>query len=305
MILNDVDIRFEVAARRLWGVRRSLVSISFTLDDLIAGTSPTIDPLPGDAEGYRYLSAPQSQVQQIKQSHRGFLFGDRGSYSRYYIDMEGDYAKYLAKFSSKTRSTLSRKKKKWTELNGGQLGVREYRTTAELTEFLEIAIKLSALTYQERLLGAGLPATDAAKAEAHALAAKDSVRSYLLFHGERAVSYLYLPVEGGIISYAHLGYDPEYAKHSVGTVLQMAALERLFAEKRYRYFDFTEGEGSHKEMFGTNSIPAASFILLKPTIANRALLRGVGAFDEAIAWASETADRHGVKAKIRRVLRGS
>ena len=57
----------------------------------------------------------------------------------------------------------------------------------------------------------------------------------------------------------------------------MEALERLFAEERYRWFDFTEGDGAHKAMFGTHSASCASVMLLRPTLANRALLGARGA----------------------------
>jgi hypothetical protein len=72
------------------------------------------------------------------------------------------------------------------------------------------------------------------------LAAGGQVRAYLLFDGERP--YLYCPVQGDVVIYRYLGYDPDYARMSVGTVLQWLALEELFREARFRMFDFTEGE---------------------------------------------------------------
>ena len=46
-------------------------------------------------------------------------------------------------------------------------------------------------------------------------------------------------VREGIVDYAYLGYDPDYLHLSVGTVLQWLALDSLFAERRFRFFDFT------------------------------------------------------------------
>jgi CelD/BcsL family acetyltransferase involved in cellulose biosynthesis len=153
-------------------------------------------------------------------------------------------------------------------------------------------------------LDAGLPDTADARAGLMDLAMQNRIRAFLLFVEGKAVSYLYLPIENGIISYAFLGYDPAVANLSPGTVLQLYALEKLFAENCYRYFDFTEGEGAHKQMFGTHSIEACSFFLLKPTVANWLLLKSLGVFDSSIAIASSLARRTGAASSIRRMLRG-
>ena len=85
-------------------------------------------------------------------------------------------------------------------------------------------------TYQEKLLDAGIPESERFVREMESLAAQDQVRAYILFDRERPVSYLYCPVEDGTLIYAYLGYDPDYMKLSVGTVLQWLAVEQLFGE---------------------------------------------------------------------------
>ena len=85
-------------------------------------------------------------------------------------------------------------------------------------------------------------------------------------------------------------------------MLQLEALERLFAEQRYAHFDFTEGEGAHKAMFGTDHADCSSFVLLDPTLANRALLGARGAFDGAVSGAKALAERTGALSKVRTAL---
>ena len=208
--------------------------------------------------------------------------GGREDYERHYIDMTGSNDDYLARFSGKTRSTLRRKRRKMESESGGSLDLRLYSRPEEMDEFVHHAVPLSRITYQARLLDAGLPESEIARAEMRELAWQDRVRAFLLFLNGEPVAYLYLPVIGETLVYAYLGYDPAHANLSPGTVLQMAALESLFAEQRYRYFDFTEGEGAHKRLFGTRSAPCASFLLLRPTLANRALLSSLKAFDAAV-----------------------
>lgn len=154
------------------------------------------------------------------------------------------------------------------------------------------------------MLDAGLPETAEFIAHSQALAAQDRLRAYLLRVAGQTVAYLYLPIEGQTLVYAHLGYAPDWAQASPGTVLQLEALERLFAEQRFGYFDFTEGDGSHKEMFATGAAPAASLFLLRPTLFNRLLIAGLDLFDLTVSGAKRVAARAGIAALVRRVLRG-
>ena len=268
--------------------------------------SGRVPPAPDDAEacdGYRVLSAPAGQLDDLARRFPDHAIGGRQDYARHYIDMSGSFDDYMAQFSGKTRSTLRRKQRKLAEECGGAYELREYRTPGEVARFLEQALPLSAMTYQARLLDAGLPEAPEAHAELFALAEQDRLRCYLLGKGDEALAYLALPVEGETLVYAWLGYHPEWARLSPGTVLQMEALERLFAEDRYRWFDFTEGEGAHKAMFGTGSIDCASFLLLRKTLANRALMGARGGFDAAIVGAKAIAARTGAEALLRKALR--
>lgn len=298
-----VAIDFTIGRRRIVRVRRRLLTVAYDLLSLLEGIHPAVPPLPEEADGYRFLSVPQRRLAEIREDHSEFLVSCRQLYRRHYIAMTGTFDEYLAKFSSRTRSTLARKARKVAELNGGALDISEYRTPREIDTFFDHAGALSARTYQERMLDAGLPCDGLARAEAKLLAEQDRLRAFLLFIGGRPASYLFLPIEAGTIHYAFLGYDPDYAKLSAGTVLQLEALKRLFAEGRYRYFDFTEGEGSHKQLFATGHVDCARALVLKRTAANRVLLAGASTFDRAVEAGSALADRIGARTAIRRLLR--
>ncbi|MBQ5943065.1 MULTISPECIES: GNAT family N-acetyltransferase, partial [unclassified Massilia] len=160
-------------------------------------------------------------------------------YQHCYIELGTSFEDYQKKFSSKTRSTINRKIRKFTEHCGGTLKWHAYRSPDEVPAFFQLARAVSKLTYQEKLLDAGLPDTPEFMERARALAAGGQLRAYVLFDGERPVSYLYCPVQDGVAIYAYLGYDPAYMHLSVGTVLQWLALEQMFKEGHLRYFDFT------------------------------------------------------------------
>lgn len=293
-------IDFTLGSRRLLSVPRALSIWAFSLEEVLTGSLPEA-PAPG-RDGVRVLSAPLASLAAVTARYPGFLAGGRQDYRRHYIAMDQSFDAYMAQFSGKTRSTLRRKAKKLAGEAGGYI-VTEHRTPAEIEAFLAAALPLSAKTYQARLLDAGLPDSPEARRAVLEAAEAERMRAFLLHAGGQAVAYLALPVEGETLVYAHLGYDPAFARLSPGTVLQMDALERLFAEQRFRWFDFTEGDGAHKALFGTGSAACTSLLLLEPTLANRALIGARSGFDGGVAQAKALADRSGALGRLRSLLR--
>lgn len=294
-------IDFTLGSRRLLAVPRSLATWAFSLEQVLSGDLPS--PPASGPDGVRVLSTPTDRLPDVSARYPGFITGGRQDYRRHYIAMDGSFDAYMAQFSGKTRSTLRRKARKLADEAQGGYTVSEHRTPAEIEAFLAAALPLSARTYQARLLDAGLPDAPAARRAMLEAAEADAMRAFLLHAEGQPIAYLALPVVGQTLVYAHLGYDPGWARLSPGTVLQMDALERLFAEGRYRWFDFTEGDGAHKEMFGTGFAACSSLVLLEPTLANRSLLGARAGFDASVAQAKALATRSGALGRLRALLR--
>src|SRR5258706_16316460 len=98
-------------------------------------------------------------------------------------------------------------------------------------EFHREARGISQLSYQEKLFDAGLPTDEAFLANMRAQGEMGRARAYLLFLEGRAISYLYCWASAGRLQYGYLGFVPDFASLSPGTVLQYLALEALFAEQ--------------------------------------------------------------------------
>lgn len=307
-VQQPVMFRFQLSDWTLFSVRRPMVVKGFGLAcaDAKAPSMPEALPPQGSGVMLRSIQLPDARpsIAMLRnasgQRHLRYVLQ---CFPRYYIDMSKPWDAYTKKFSSKSRSTIARKVKKFTEHSGGELRWRRFTRADELDEFWELAAQVSALTYQERLLGAGLPGDAGYIEQAKRMAAADSLRAFLLFDGDRPVSYLFCPVRDGVVDYAYLGYDPAYLRLSVGTVLQWLALESLFAENRFRYFDFTEGESDHKRLFATGHIECANVALMRPTLANLALAYGHIGFNGAAEGLGRWLDRHDLKPRIKRWLR--
>ncbi len=223
-------------------------------------------------------------------------------YSRHHADLTGSFDGYLSKFAAKTRNTLKRKVRKFLDRGSGSY-MREYRRPEELADFYRRARSVSALTYQERLLDAGLPDEPAYLDELVRLARADAVRAYLLFQNDEAIAYLCCPIVNGVLLYDYLGYDPKHADLSPGTVLQYLAFQSLFAEGKFRAFDFTEGDGAHKRLFGTHETLCADICFFPATTGVRFWLGLHMGLERLSEKAVAILERLGLKAGLKKLVR--
>src|SRR6185436_14007837 len=72
-------------------------------------------------------------------------------FTHFYTDLRGGPGAAFRGMSSKTRSTLARKVRKFAEFSGGQIDWRVYQTPTEMLTFHAAARELARMTYQERL----------------------------------------------------------------------------------------------------------------------------------------------------------
>ncbi|MFV0477114.1 MAG: GNAT family N-acetyltransferase [Parahaliea sp.] len=265
----------------------------------------TLPPKEDDSQGFLLHSQPVQPGQAKIRRCQGLIYYLPQQYKHCFINMRQSFEDYKSKFSSKTRSTINRKVKKFAKHSGGTINWKSYKTEQQLAEFFDLAREVSRLTYQEKLLDAGLPDSQEFIQQAICRAKEDGIRAFILFDGQRPVSYLYLPIKDEVLIYAYLGYDPEYMKLSVGTVLQWLAMEELFLEGRFLAFDFTEGESPHKLLFSTDIVSCANIYILHSSFRNSFLVYVHLMLNKFSTWLGNILERWGIKAKIRRFIRFS
>lgn len=286
-------------------VSLSLFRRNARLDErpLEAGDMPEAPPQLDRADGFVVWSHPLATRLPVLSMRDHLILYTPRQYERFSIDLSGSFDGYMAGFSGKTRSGLRRKLRKFVEASGGAADWRQYHTPEELAIFFDLARTVSARTYQERLLGVGLPAHRAFINSSLTLSKAGNVRAYLLFLQGKPVSYLYCPINDGIVAYDYLGYDPTYSSLSPGTVLQLLALEALFAEQRFIAFDFTEGGGQHKELFSTDSRLCGDVYVLGRRFVPASLIMLHYATDRVSAGAGVVLDRLRLKSSFRKLVR--
>lgn len=246
----------------------------FSLNDIINHNCDL--ELPPDLDldlddGFLIADFPRECSLRTSNIRNGLIYYCVKSYSRCYIDMTIDFDDYKSKFSAKTKSGINRKINKLSR-EVGDVGIQQYSTPDQICEFFQMARPISAVSYQERLLDCGLPTGQNFVKSSIKAATQDKLRAYILFINNTPVSYLYCPVENKVIQYAYLGYIPEYAKFSPGTILQWLATEKLFSEKKFIAFDFTEGDSEHKKFFSTHQVPCSIELVLKLGLKSRLII---------------------------------
>lgn len=300
---RPLPLKFQIGARTLASIRRDLVRVALRLDDALDGDLPDLPPLDAADDGYLVTSLPLHHRHALAYAAGPSIGFTRQTYVRRYADLTIGFDAYLDALSSNTRSAIKRKGKKVAAASGGTLDVRRYATPAEMRDFHDVARRLALATYQEKLMGAGLPDTTDFVQRMYAMAAEGNVRAWLLHVGGEPAAYLYCPVHDGTVIYEFVGHDPRFNDLSVGAVLQVEALRDLFADPACRRFDFTEGDGQHKRQFATGGVECCDLLLLRATPANRLAIAALAAFDGTMALAKAGVQRFGLQDLAKRVRR--
>lgn len=225
-------------------------------------------------------------------------------YERQWADLPATFDAYLAGMKSQTRQNLRNSRRKLERHLEGKLALRRYEREDEVGDFVARAVEVSRRTYQWRVLGLGLRDGGTLTRTLAAMARRGYTRCYLLECAGAATAFMIGYLYRGTYHYVDVGFDPEWEKWSVGTVLHMDVMRDLIeGTPRAQRFDFSSGTGVHKRRFGTRGVPEASFLLLPRTLANRSAIAAMRAADRLSTGAGALLERAGLKAAVKRLIR--
>ncbi|MGE0383608.1 MAG: GNAT family N-acetyltransferase [Gammaproteobacteria bacterium] len=263
---------------------------------------PPSEPLAADLDGYLLRGWPIREPRPRIERSGGFLLYTPVQYQRHYVDLRMDFAGYRAHLGARTRGTIERKVRRFQKHCGG-IDLRTYASPEQIAQFHPIAASLSAQTYQSRLLDSGLPGSEQYRDRLVQAAARDGVRGFILFAAGAPISFLLLTAIDGILVYEYLGYDPQWASWSPGTVLHWGALQSLFEERRFRLLDFTEGEGQQKSTLATGELRCATIYCLRAGARIQAAVRAHALMEDFSRGTGALLDRHDLRRPLKRLLR--
>jgi hypothetical protein len=257
--------------------------------------------LPLDGPTYSAITANPAVRQEFVVLQLGVPFDHQ------FIDLPRTYDEYLKQLGARSRQSLQYSERKLARDMGGQVTLRRFDQAESVAQFLTDATVVSRKTYQWNVLGLGLRDTQGLKGQLLLAAMRGWLRSYILYCKEMPVAFMLgYQYHGACYYYMDVGYDPEYASWSVGSVLQLKVLQDLYAQSdRPEVFDFSIGQGDHKRRFGNRSRREANVLLLPNTVRSRVLAFTFNSWDRATAGAVSLLDHLGVKSRLKTLIRRS
>lgn len=301
------SLTYQIAIFAFWRWRFDVVAYEKHFTEVDIDTA--LSALPDDStKNYLFPSYPISKAPALLQIERHRLIYTPKIFPNYFVNLtlEAGFEKYLQDFSSKTRSTLKRKVRRFAESSpDGQIDWRVYRSPEELAQFFDSASELSELTYQARLLNSGLPNSAQFRKQAMELAKEGLAYGFVLFLADRPAAYVFSKRSGGVLTYDYVGHDPALNALSPGTVLQYQLLEYLFSDSAASVFDFTEGDGPHKALFATDHRLCARSFVFPRRIGTTTRVRCHLMLNKLNVFIDSLAERMGLRQKIRAFMRRS
>jgi Acetyltransferase (GNAT) domain len=304
-MISEHRLKFSLGGVLLHAVRFPAITMDAAFQAVGGADRLAVCPpaLPGDVRAAIVYSHPAEQPLRRVRLQGDVIRYVRSQYRRVLIDLNGTYAEYEKRFSSRRRKHFHQALRRLAAASGGAIDWREYRHPSDMQVFYSLAREVSQTTYQEKLVDAGLPATDTFRHQLAEMAERDSVRGYILFLDQRPIAYQYCPSSGTVITCERIGYDPAYRQHSPGLVLLLLMLESLFAAKCFDIFDLGKGEYAYKETMATSSVPGADIYYFRRTIPNLFLVLCHATFESCSTTMSSISERLGLRQKLKRLLR--
>lgn len=228
-------------------------SVAAALEEQSPGTMLVFDHVEADAFWWRHF--------ETRGKHGLSAISQRES-SELYIDLNGlDWAGYLA-----TRSKSFRKRIAYIERALGRdhrVAFRETDSADSLSRDLNLFFELHDRRWQER--GGSSLVSEHKRAFLRSLAArlleKGQLRLRFLEVDGKAVAALFAWRFGDRYCYYQGGFDPAWAKQSVGMLIVADTVRSAIAEGASE-FDFLLGEESYKHRFATDSRTVTTAVLV-------------------------------------------
>ena len=174
----------------------------------------------------------------------------------------------------------------------------------QIDNFLDNAITISKTTYQWNLLGLGLRDREALKATLLKWQKQKALCCYILQFDDVPVSFMLGYIYKSTYYYIDVGFNPEWSKYSVGSVLQLEVLEELYTlTSPPTSFDFSTGYGEHKARFGNVEQNEVNMMLLSKTLKNKFRVFVYNFFSNLSDKLVELLDKFGIKKRLKKILR--
>jgi hypothetical protein len=189
---------------------------------------------------------------------------------RWVADIPGSMDEFLASRSSKTRNTLRRHDRALRSHYEGRMEIRRFDQLHQMDEMCEAMRLIASRSYQHGL-GVAFSGSPLQMALIRLGLEKGWTRTWVLFLDGSPVSFWTGMAYGHTFFIGTPGFDPDFAKESVGRFTMLRMVEDLCADPNSSLLDFGQGEAEYKSAFGRCVRLERGVLLVAPDLA--ALLR--------------------------------
>ena len=193
-------------------------------------------------------------------------------YKHYYVDLQGTYQEYQARFSG-SRRRGDRHDLRRLEKHLGGLDLRVYQDPSQLDEFIGMARQVYDRSYKQQTRGMEVSLTPAYVGHLRELCQAGGFLGYALLHAGSPVAINTVHISGAVGTGELTAYDAAYRDYSPGRCLLMLVLEHLFKAQPFGLLDMGHAEMEYKKMAATHSQQCADIYCFRRNMTNLAAIR--------------------------------
>lgn len=178
------------------------------------------------------------------------------------IPAPGSLDAWLANFTAKQRHDLNRRERKLYKTLGTTLRLDVVTERADVAGYLRRVESLHRRSWQARLYEINWEAPRMV-AFFESAADRGWLQGYVLQLGDQPIAYLHGLRFGGQYVFEYTGYDPEFARHGVGSTMVYAAVRDILTRHPEEGIDCGYGDNLYKRVLATRSDPAGEIYLAR------------------------------------------
>jgi CelD/BcsL family acetyltransferase involved in cellulose biosynthesis len=209
-------------------------------------------------------------------------------------DPAEDYWKTL---TSSRRNSMRRKVKRFEHR------VEVVTRVDQVDELLRASSAVAEQSWQGQRLSMGVPTGRRGHTRYATMAELGALRSYVLYHEEQPVAFIFGYQWRDEYHYVRPGYDRRFADQGPGAVLLFRLIEDLIAHRTPAVLDFGYGHADYKERLATEHVMTGPITLNANNLRTRTALTLGRMRDVADGGVRRVLRRAGVYEKVRRAYR--
>jgi hypothetical protein len=239
----------------------------------------TFNHLPNESRLYSYLQ------RKVKGLEKG-----RPWLPNIHWDMEvpRNVDEFYGKLSTKHRHEIKRQFRRLTENLKGKWDIKSYEHESDVTILCKDAAAVSRKTYQHAM-GIGFVNDVRHQRLFTSRAGLGQLKAHVLYCKDMPAAFQIGMQYRNTLHLNYIGYDPQWKRFSVGTLLFVKVLEDLCTSNSVQQIDFGFGDADYKKSYCTRSWPEVTVYLFsrrfRPQIINtvRGLCSRLSAFGQFAA----------------------